>query len=34
MLQIVKQITVKIVDRILEENIPLAFQLGEMLELM
>lgn len=34
MLQIVKQITVQIVDQILEENIPLAFKLGKMLELM
>lgn len=33
-LQIVKQITVQIVDQILEENIPLAFKLGKMLDLM
>lgn len=32
MLQIVKQITVQIVDQILEENIP--FKLGKMLEVM
>lgn len=34
MLQIVKQITVQIVDQILKENIPLVFKLGKMLELM